>query len=232
MMRTFHQHRPNKNYWMVGLVLLWAVGWIGACASLPSNGPTGDWSCDAQADAAVELGQWRQAFEGHEKVLNEDPANCLAMYHLGYIWGKIGDSSQEVLWYQKAIACGYALNDVLFFNLGMAYGEMNQMDRAISAFKHAMKLNPGNAENYFGLALMLHATGDTLGAEQALTQAIDLSPHHWDARLLLAKIYLDEGNFKAARPHLEMVLNHAPDNDEANELWQLYKDRLSTSFDR
>lgn len=221
----------NTYRLMRELVLLGALLSLCGCVSMPTNAQKDTWPCDTQADAAVEQERWQQAFELHERFLNTNPRNCLAMYHLGYIWGQLGDSSQEVVWYQKAVACGYTKDDVLFFNLGMAYADLHQTDQAIVAFKKASKLNPGNAENYFGLALTAQGMGDSLQAEQALEQAIAISPNHWDARILLAKIYLDLGRMEDARPHLERVLNHAPENEEAIALWRLYKDRLSGAFE-
>ncbi len=223
---------PCHGRWWRILVVLGVWFWLSACTSISSNGRDGVWSCDRAADQAVEMGQWQQGLTLHRDVLHTDPANCLAMYHLGYIWGRLGDPAQELAWYQKAIDCGYAQDDALFFNLGMAYADADQNDLAIAAFQRSIRINPHNAESHFGLGLTAQSMGDTAAAEKALLRAISLSPDHWEARLLLAKIYLDQGPIEAARPHLEMVLNHDPENEEAAELWLLYHDRRITSYDR
>lgn len=230
-MRYRIKKRQNQYRWVTLLVLFWVISGVYACASLPSEVLKAERICDAEADAAVESEQWQQAVELHEQLLAKDPSNCLAMYHLGYIWGILKNSSKEIQWYQKAITCGYDQNDELFFNLGMAYADTGRMKAAIAALKKAVQLNPNRVDNHFGLAMTAQITGDSAGAELALQKAIAVSPHHWDARLLLASIYLDQGRLEAARPHLELVLDHEPENEEAKNLYQLYKERQITSFE-
>ena len=212
--------------------MLWALFVLSACATSPSAIDDGDWQCDEEADAAVALQQWSVALARHQDLLDADPSNCLCMYHMGYIWGRQGDPSQEVAWYQKAIGCGYHQDDELFFNLGMAHMDMDQLDQANAAFNRSIRINPRNAESHFGIALTAQSIGDSLTAEKALMQTIAIMPQHWDAHLLLAKLYLDQGALDAAQPHLETVLSHDPENEEAAELWLLLKDRQITSYER
>lgn len=226
------KHKPNKCRWIGLLALLWVIGVGYGCASLPSDVTKDDRTCNAEADAAVASGQWQRAVELHEQLLGSDSSNCLAMYHLGYIWGRLDDASKEIAWYNKAITCGYTKDDELYFNLGMAYADTGRVDKAIAALKTAVGINPGRVDNHFGLAMTARVAGDISGAEKYLLQAIAISPHHWDSRILLSRIYLDQGLLEAARPHLELVLDHVPDNDDAKDLYQLYKERQVTSFDK
>jgi tetratricopeptide (TPR) repeat protein len=231
MMPKNHRCKQNISGWVGLLVLLWVSAGVWACAALPPAASKDNRTCNAEADAAVASGQWWQAAERHQQVLGQDPSNCLAMYHLGYIWGQLDDHAKEIAWYNKAITCGYADNDELFFNLGMAYADTGQTKEALGAFKRAIQLNPAKVDNHFGLAMAAQVAGDSAGAEQALKQAIAVSPNYWDARILLAKIYLEQGRLEEARLQLELVLAHEPENEEAKDLYQLYKERQMTSFE-
>jgi tetratricopeptide (TPR) repeat protein len=189
------------------------------------------WSCDPRADAAVHKEQWQKALELHRQFLETEPGNCLAIYHVGYILGKLNHRQQEVSAYERAVACGYTNDDQLFFNLGMALGDLSEPERAIAALEQAIQINPRNAENHFGLGYIAQMTGRGTLAVTALERAVELSAEHTDARVLLARIYLDQGRLAEARAHLEAVQKNDPENPEVHMLWNIYRDRVTTSYD-
>lgn len=204
---------------------------IWGCASVgPQSVQQRDWDCDEAADAAVERQDWNEAQVLHQALLDHDPGNCLAIYHLGYIYGQLNNRLEETRHYERAVQCGLDTDDLLFYNLGMAYGEMSLMEDALVALERAVALNPKNAENYFGLGLIAQADGQTQRALTALIKAVEVNPHHWEARIILARIYLDKGQLAAARVHLDKLRASVPDESEVAELWQTYEDRAITTF--
>jgi tetratricopeptide (TPR) repeat protein len=200
------------------------------CAALAPQTMQRDRVCDDAADAAVERQDWNEARIRHQALLQDDPGNCLAIYHLGYIYGQLDDRVEEARHYERAVQCGLDTDDLLFYNLGMAYGEMSLLEEALAAFERAVALNPQNAENFFGLGLIAQADGQTERALSALVKAVDIDPHHWEARIILTRIYLDKGQLAAARIHLDKLRGSVPDNDEVVELWQTYEDRAITTY--
>jgi tetratricopeptide (TPR) repeat protein len=204
---------------------------IASCSQTTVRLPQPDWSCDAEADAAVQSQQWELALQLHQRYLELEPDNCLALYHLGYILGKLIKRRLEVEAYERAVACGYSNDDRLFFNLGMAFGEIAEPDKALAALERAIQLNPENAENHFGLGYIAQLTGHSRRAVKALQKAIDLSADHLDARNLLARIYLDQGRLDEAKMQLQEILRREPDNQGAMILWEIYEDRVMTSYD-
>lgn len=220
----------NSNYLRILIVIGFALAMAG-CSIGPIHQQDGAWSCDTPADAAVQSGNWQLAERLHRQVLASDPGNCLAIYHLGYILGNLNDRDQEVVEYERAVACGYNQDDKLYFNLGMAYGDLEETDRAIDALERAVQINPDNAENHFGLGYVAHVIGKSALAERALSKAIDRSARHLDARNLLARIYLDQGRLAEAKEQIMAVRKIEPDNEEAQRLWNTYQDRKMTSYD-
>lgn len=204
--------------------------WVWSCASVKPPQEQRDWVCDEEADAVVRQQNWDHALADHLSLLKEDPDNCLAIYHLGYIYGKMGKRMEETVQYERAVRCGLNMDDHLFYNLGMAYGEMNLTDEALAAFEQAVRLNSQNAENYFGLGMTAQAVGQTEKALSALLKAVDLDPHHWEAHMILARIYLDQGQLTSARIHLDVLRKGLPKNEEVTELWQTYEDRRITTY--
>jgi tetratricopeptide (TPR) repeat protein len=232
MIRLLSRHLSGRFFrrlraWRALLFLLILSG----CAAATREAPPEVWRCDPQADAAVESGEWERARETHEAVLAEQPGNCLAMYHLGYIRGRLGDRAGEIQLYQDAMACGYTNDDQLYFNLGMALGDTDQFARARAAFEKAVAIAPDSADNHFGLGLMERAMGNDAAAEAALKKAIALAPRHWEARVALAQLYLDRNRWAEGRAQLEFILSAEPENQEALALWQTMLSRRQRLFE-
>ena len=65
---------------------------------------------------------YTEAIRRHRIVIDDNPGNALAHYHLGFAYGVVGKHRQELAEYQKAINLG--LDDwQLFLNLGLLYLE-------------------------------------------------------------------------------------------------------------
>ena len=64
------------------------------------------WTCDNAADEAMKRRDYETAIPLHKNILEEEPANALVLYHLGYAHGQLGDHKKEVSYYEKAIALG------------------------------------------------------------------------------------------------------------------------------
>ena len=226
------QHAWNCVQSLRCIMAVCVLVWMWGCSSLAMTPAQKQWACDSAADAAVDRQDWDQAVLGHQAILKQDPGNCLALYHLGYIRGKLGDRIKETALYERAVQCGLDTDDRLFFNMGMAYGEMHLMQKALASFERAAVLNPENADNYFGLGLTAQAAGQYEKAQSALLKAVETDPRHWEARIIVARNYLDRGQLDAARVHLEALQQGIPDNEEVVQLWQTYEDRRVTSYDR
>jgi tetratricopeptide (TPR) repeat protein len=195
------------------------------CASMEDGRTTGSWRCDTKADSAVADGNWSKGLARHEELLAKDPTNCLALFHLGYIWGQLGDRSREIEFYQRSLNCGYTDDDRLFFNLAMADAATAQMDAALTSMEKAIALNPDNADNYFGLGLIRREAGLPEEAIQALTVAVDHDPHLWEARLLLINLYLDASRWEKAQNQLEYIEQNDPNNEDLPQLWETLRRR-------
>jgi tetratricopeptide (TPR) repeat protein len=97
------------------------------------------WTCDVGADEAMWRGDYDTGIALHQRFLEKEPENGLALYHLGFAFGQKEDHSQELSCYERAIALGFEEEGV-FFNLGMAYGELDQTEKAIHAFKRDLEI--------------------------------------------------------------------------------------------
>ena len=175
------------------------------------------WTCDNAADEAMKQRDYEMAIHLHERFLEKKPADALALYHLGYAHGQLGDHLNEASYYEEAIALGFK-KDGIFYNLGMAYGELNNIEKSISAFRKALEIDTDDADNHFGLAMAYYQKGfiDRL-AEEEFLQAIKIDPGHMDARLYLSNLYTDRGEPQKAAEQLRKILEIDPANARARK---------------
>jgi tetratricopeptide (TPR) repeat protein len=220
-------HRTLRHcFWIaIGLVAV-------ACATQPQV-PVSELRENKDViDEAIASGDWEAARIYYEQRLAKAPEDCRAMYHLGYIWGQLEDHAREIQFYEEAVACGYTSDDRLFFNLGMAYGDRGDLERAAAAFERASAVQPDNPDNPFALGLMEQAMGRSEKAERAWRQAVALDPRHWESRLALARLYLDQSRWDEAREQLDAVAQGEPDNVEAQVLRQMLTSREALEYER
>ena len=155
------------------------------------------WICDKQADDAMHRQDYEAGILFHQRFLEKEPGNGLALYHLGYAYGQTGNHVKEVSYYEKAIAHGFG-EDSMFFNLGMAYGELNQIEDSVRAFKKALDINPYSADNHYGLAIAYQISAADKLAEKEFLKALEIDQAHLDARLHLSLLYADMGELQKA----------------------------------
>ena len=215
-------NRKSFRLWvsLCGLMFSLSAVCVGAGCSKVLSGksaePVKGWTCNKEADEAMKRNDYEAGISLHERFLEKEPENALALYHLGYAYGQIGEHLREVSYYEKAIALGFR-EEGMFFNMGMTYCEIGKAEKATSAFKEALRINPGSADNHFGLGMAYHITVTNGLAEEELLKAIEIDPRHADARLLLSLLYADWGELQKAADQLRRVLEIDPTNDRARK---------------
>ena len=140
-----------------------------------TGGASIEFTCDKKADEALKNKNYEKSIILHEFFIKENPDNGLAMYHLGFSYGQLGDHEKEVKYYEEAIRLGYR-SPGLFFNLGMAYGETGRPDDAIKMFKRAGELDPEDADSFYHLGMLYLETGQTEKAKKQLEKLMKIDP--------------------------------------------------------
>jgi len=149
-----------------------------ATAPAASSG-TKDQVCNVAADYMLGLENYPEAIRLHQQVLAQHSYNALAHYHLGFAYGMMDRSSEEIDEYQKAVTLGLHSWD-LFLNLGLAYAARGELSEAAKALEHATLLGPERPETHFNLALVYEADHRLSQALKEITIAQRLSPEDQD----------------------------------------------------
>jgi tetratricopeptide (TPR) repeat protein len=181
------------------------------------------WVCDPAADEAMRRSDYEMGILLHERFLEKEPSNALALYHLGYAYGQKGEHLKEVSHYEKAISLGFK-TDLIFFNLGMTYGELDEAEKSIASFKKALDINADSSDNHFGLAMAYYQMGfNERPAEEEFLKAIAINPANLDARLYLSILYSEMGEIEKANGQLGEILKIEPNHPGAREFLERIK---------
>ncbi|HTQ24190.1 MAG TPA: tetratricopeptide repeat protein [Candidatus Binataceae bacterium] len=189
-----------------------AVSLIFCCASVCRAGAVKgpDQVCDVTADAALTVQDYPTAIYLHRKLLRSEGNNALAHYHLGFAYGMVGRTSEEIGEYREAIRLGLNTWD-LFMNLGLAYYDRHEVANAMAALETAVSLGPGHAETHFNLAVVYERENRLNEALQEIIAALLLAPRDLDAANTDAIICARMGDVVCARNIWTQLIRSAPD---------------------
>lgn len=121
-------------------------------------------------------------------------------------------------------------NPLLQTELGLAYVENEQVDRAKEIFEKRLAANPNDPDAHFGLGVVARVEGDPDQALSRLNQALQLNPDHPDAKFNMAEILTFERGEKgtvaekylAERHYADLIQRYPDDPDLQNGLAAVY----------
>jgi tetratricopeptide (TPR) repeat protein len=154
-----------------------------------------------EGDALSTMGDRVAAVKALEMAARLDPRSPLPYVRLGQVyldwhrWAEAGQVFRQANRRQET-AEGWA-------GLGQSLAERQDWVRATQAWLQALRLDPGDADNYVCLAQASLAQSQFDQARQQLRRALALDPHHPRAHGLLGLLALDDP--PQARVHLEQV---------------------------
>ena len=169
--------------------------------------------CDPSADYFLGTEDYHSAIRSHLAVLTHDPNNALAHYHLGFAYGMVGQTGDEIREYQQAVALGLRVFD-LFLNLGLARFESGDLIGATEALITSSALTSG-PEPRFDLGLVYERRGMLREAESELLEALAIAPDRSEYLNMLAVIAAERGEIVRARSIWTSILSRDPQDESA-----------------
>jgi tetratricopeptide (TPR) repeat protein len=154
------------------------------------------------ARAAIARRDLPTAASRFQSVLEQEPANSVALSNLGVIYYQQSrlDEAEDLL--RKAVAASPG-DSQAHAVLGVIYFRKAHTEDAYSELTRAVALNPRNAEAHNYLGIVMSEKGWATAAEQEVRRAIELKPEYADAHFNLAVIYSREKT-----PRLELARYH------------------------
>ncbi len=120
-------------------------------------------------------GRNEEAIAAYRRVIELDPANAWAYNNLAFLLANQGQTEPALSLYQQAIERHQRDKDraISWNNLGQLYENLANEAEAVTAYHHAVELDPTLAWPYHTLGLIYRRQGDNEAALTAFQQAIE-----------------------------------------------------------
>ena len=150
-----------------------------------------------------QAGRLQEAEAIYRQILEIQPANHVALHHMGLIAHHVGKPQIAVDYMSRAIAI-HPDEATCHNNLGEAYRMMGNAEKAAAHFEQATRLKPAYADAFYNLGVLLHEQGKLEEAGAYYHKALSLQPASpWASNNL--------GNVLKAQGRLEDALSRYRD---------------------
>ena len=166
--------------------------------------------------AREEFAWARKSFE---EALTLDPDHEDALAGLGEVLMKVGDRAGAVTCFERILSLGFQDDHDLMLQVGRALFRESVLDQARRFFEVALTAHTDSAEAAACVGYASHRLGDEGGALFWLRRALELEPGHAEARIYLANLLYDRGEYEAALFHLERTT--PDDHVDTLAIWRL-----------
>jgi tetratricopeptide (TPR) repeat protein len=163
-------------------------------------------------------GNLDQAIEDFQKVIARDDHNAAAHAALAKAyWLKLVGESKDPIWRERALPMARRAveldNDLAmaWVSLGLVNYSVGKLDEAAENFNRALRLEPLNADAYYGLAKVAEAQKNSGAAESAYRKAVEIRPDrmYYDE---LGGLYYRTGRTREAMRAFQKSIELAPDS--------------------
>ncbi len=166
--------------------------------------------------AREEFAWARQAFE-EARGLDPDHEDTLA--GLGEVLLKFGERATALACFDRVLALGFQDDHDLMLQIGRALFREGVLDQARRFFEGALRAHPDSADAAACVGYAAHRLADEGGSLHWLRRALELDPSLGEARIYLANLLYDRGEYEAALFHLERT--GPEEHYDALAIWRL-----------
>jgi tetratricopeptide (TPR) repeat protein len=160
------------------------------------------------SDAYLGVNNQPKAIVSLEKALALDSKNIEAYARLADLYEKNGAPEKAKLIYEKMMSL--SPNDPhVYLVLGEYNLKAKKFSEALKDFERSYVLDRA-AKTAEGIAVAASSLNQWEKARDAAESAIKLDPALMDSRIVLARAYMREKNYKSAREHLEFLVGKRP----------------------
>ncbi|MGH7675754.1 MAG: tetratricopeptide repeat protein, partial [Gemmatimonadales bacterium] len=151
--------------------------------------------------------------------LGLDPDHEDALAGLGEVLLKFGERAGAVACFDRILALGFRDDHDLMLQIGRGLFRENVLDQARRFFEVAQSAHPDSADAAACLGYAVHRLGEEHEALACLRRALELDPGHGEARIYLANLLYDRGEYEAALFNLERTTPE--EHFDALGIWRL-----------
>ncbi|WP_084454371.1 tetratricopeptide repeat protein [Algoriphagus terrigena] len=138
-----------------------------------------------KGDCLDLLGDVRGSLDSYSKAIELEPKNKIAIYNRALSYEKLGDFEDAISDYRKAIEVDLTNNSeldnkLIYHNLGILYGQQDQLQHAIDAFSNAIEIDSEYADAYHNKGFAYQLQGNHIKAIENFDKALELDPTNRD----------------------------------------------------
>ena len=141
-----------------------------------------------------------KAIESFRRALALEPRHVLARYNLALVLKRADRLSEALDELQRTLAIEPRAE--AYYTLGVIHWHQGELDRAVTALRAAVDVDPAFADAHDTLGAVLKAKRDWTGADTALRRAIALRPDLPAAHYTRAQVLQLRGDGSGARAEL------------------------------
>lgn len=165
--------------------------------------------------------EYSKAEENLNEAIKLDPNFSEAYNNLGSLKMLQGKYNEAIEYFNKALENPYYVNSFIArTNLGWAYYQQKDKDKAVSTLLEALKENPRYPKTLIYLGLVYFNENDLNSAEFYFQQALKLDKTSGEARYYLGEIYFRKGDKAKAEELWQSIIYLSPDSEWANKATQ------------
>ena len=176
-------------------------------------------------------------FEMKKKQIELTPNNPKPYYEIGRIYKYKKDTIKAIQHFEQAIRLlknykeRLAIHDFIYFDLGEAYIDAKEFEKAKPLIEEAIRLNPKHRLAYFYLGLIYDEKNDFEKARSNYKKAIEINPNAENAYNNLAILHIKRKEYKKAYDVLKKAINiNHPKKIQMQELLKEIERKLGYSY--
>lgn len=159
------------------------------------------------------------------KVIHKQDVNKrVAVLNASILLEKKGDFS-NALDTLKSIYDTYKDDYLINLRIGWLYYSLKNYDESVVYYEKAISISKGKSvESILGSTYPLSGLNNWESVMQKYRSVLKLDPGNYTANLRLGQIYLNSGDYKQAKQHLDKILQFYPSDYEVNlsSAWNSY----------
>src|SRR5256885_2909465 len=163
--------------------------------------------------------EYAWARRSFEEARGLDPNHEDTLAGLGEVLLKFGERGAALACFERVLALGFQDDHDLMLQIGRALFREAVLDQARRFFEGALNAHPDSADAAACVGYAPHRLADEGGALHWLRRALELDPSLAEARIYLANLAYDRGEYEAALFHLERT--GPEEHYDALAIWRL-----------
>jgi len=143
---------------------------IAAIENLPQSGSI--WDLLALASAHYYAGEYEEAKEIYDKILELNPESPSALHSRGITYSQLGNNDKAMTDLNRSLKLNKE-DPAAFHNRALVYASLGKYKKALADYNKSLKLRPDDPGTLYDLACLFSLWGKTKEALDYLKKAID-----------------------------------------------------------